>query len=116
MVTRSFAADATPWAVAYFVRKKPWTPRNGTDWHLIDGTCTTLNLIPAFWIASAFHGPVTQKPTFCFRNRSCAVLESTDERTRLSWFHLSISDEFARNFLFATPSVSGFSEPPFVVA
>src|SRR2546423_13353270 len=94
---------------------KPWTPRNGTDLHLIAGIWTILNLIPAFRTGSTFQGPVTQKAAFCFKNRSCAVDESTDERISPSLFHLSISVEFARNFLFATPMFDGLRPPVFVV-
>src|ERR1051325_3739112 len=59
-VTRSFAAVSTLCAVAYFVTMNPFTPRNGTDGFVIAGTCTTLNLTPAFWMSETAHGPVIQ--------------------------------------------------------
>ena len=46
---------------AYFVTMKPWTPRNGTEAHLMAGTWTILRLgAGAVFAASTFHGPVIQ--------------------------------------------------------
>jgi hypothetical protein len=59
-VTRSFAAESTPWALANFVTMKPCTPRNGTDAFTIAGIWMTLNDRPLFLSVSAFHGPVIQ--------------------------------------------------------
>jgi hypothetical protein len=90
---------------------KPWTPRNGTDAHLIFGTWMTRNLRPLVFSVSEFHGPVIQKAAFLLRNAVCAALESTFALIRPSRFHLSISDAFLRNFAFATPSFCGLRLP-----
>ena len=47
-VTRSLAAESTPWAEANFVTMKPWTPRNGTDGFTMAGIWMTLNDRPLF--------------------------------------------------------------------
>src|SRR5262249_47973291 len=67
-VTRSLAAESTPWAEANFVTMKPCTPRNGTDGFTIAGIWMTLNDRPLFLSRSAFHGPVIQKAVCCLRN------------------------------------------------
>src|SRR5882724_4356583 len=54
LVTRSLAAESTPWTVANFVTMKPCTPRNGTDGFTIAGIWMTLNDRPLFLSVSAF--------------------------------------------------------------
>ena len=111
LVTRSFAAASTPWAVAYFVTMKPWTPRNGTDGFAIAGTWTTLNGILLLSRSCEFHGPVTQKATFLLRKSCCAVDESTAELIRPSLFHVLIIPACLRKNLFATPMFDGSRLP-----
>ena len=110
-VTRSVAAEATPWSVANFVTMKPCTPRNGTDGFTIAGTCITLNDRPLFLSVSAFQGPVIQKAAWPFRKAFCAVAPSTFELSRPSLFHLSTSFEFLMKVGFATPMSDGSRFP-----
>src|SRR6266516_6397248 len=73
LVTRSFAAESTPWTVANFVTMKPCTPRNGTDGFTIAGIWITLNDRPLFLSVSAFHRPVNQNAVCPLRNAFCAA-------------------------------------------
>src|SRR5689334_23369120 len=52
--TKSCASDPTPWASAYFVTRKPCTPRNGTDGYAIRGIWMIWNFRPLFLSVSEF--------------------------------------------------------------
>src|SRR6478752_6444137 len=114
-VTRSVAALPTPWVSAYFVTMKPCTPRNGTDGFTIAGTCITLNDRPLFLSVSAFHGPVTQKAVWPFRNAFCAAELSTFELIRPSLFHLSTRPAFLSSVGLAMPMSDGSRLPALFV-
>jgi hypothetical protein len=90
---------------------KPWTPRNGTELQLIRGIWTTRNLIPAFEIRSAFHGPVIQNAAFLLRNALDAAPSSTLALTRPALFHESICFAFRRKRGLSRPMSDGSRLP-----
>src|SRR5882724_12141826 len=109
--TKSCASDSTPCVAAYFVTRKPCTPRNGTDGYAIFGSWMILNFNPLDLSVSEFHGPVIQNAACFLRNAFCAVELSTFELISPSLFHLSTSFAFFRKALLATPMSDGSRLP-----